>query len=249
MELQLEELNRIYRSELNKFLGVIDFENLNQVKETIITSICNYFDSGFKNLIRYDKDVIAERIEEVFGYGLSRTRATIDEMGFIKYDATDNFDSKNRQNTEERNNLINKFNSENPANNFSDLDERISILITDYLAKINYDNQNYEKYHFKIKISILKYVASQKKNMLDILKMDLEKQSQELEKVVLLEFKNIVTDVDMKINNIETSNLVLQPSLIEPSNNFPNLMPILDLDDDNDNYNSNDNVLPRDIIK
>ena len=119
MEHEIEELNRIYISELNKFLSVIDFEHLDKVKETIIDSICNYFDNGFKNLISYDKNVISEKIEEVFSYGVSRSRATIDEIGFIKYNSIDNFDKTNEHNNEQRSQLITKFDSLNKSNNFS----------------------------------------------------------------------------------------------------------------------------------
>ena len=243
MDNKFEELNTLYRSELNKFLSKVDFEELNRIKEIIISSICNYFDDGYKNLIAYDKRIIEEKIEEVFNYGISRTRATISEVGFIKYDGLDTFDSKSRENSEMRNQFMSKFDSENPSNNFYDLEERVSILISEYLIKRNYDNQNYERYHFKIKTDILKYLANQKKKMLDVLKLDLEKQNQELEKVILVEYKSIITSIDGKIDNSSYENLALPPILDDFSNSGVEDTP-LDFQG-----NNSDLTLPGDFLK
>ena len=235
MENQIEELNRIYINELNKFLSKIDFDTIGKVKEKIINSICDYFDNSFKGILSYDKNVIIEKIEEVFNYGFTRTRATIEEIGFIKYDSVETFDNKNRLNEEQRKNLISKFDSNNPSNNFSDLEDRITTLITESLSRRNYDNKNYENNHFKIKTSILKYVENQKINMLNTIKFDLEKQNQELERIILSEWKSILTTVDRKIDESSREDLMLSPiltdSTYETSANI--LEPILDVEDNN----------------
>lgn len=102
MEINLEELNTIYRKQLAEFLSVIDIEKVNEIKNRIISDISNYFNRAFKNLLFYDLSEIEEKIIEVFHYGIERSQETKEHVSCYAYDTLENFERKNNGNQEAR---------------------------------------------------------------------------------------------------------------------------------------------------
>jgi len=249
MGIEVEKLNDLYSQELIKFVSKMDFLSMNETKIQIIRLVQEYFKNNFKGLLAYDESELEEKIVENFQYGVDRSKQTIDNIRFFHFENLDEFDVKDCNNKEERNNVINSMNPNSPANNFSDLDERIAVAIDGYLSKRNWDNKNYERYYYAIKTFIRNSVKQEKNKMLIDLTEQLTKQSQLLEKKLLEEYKSILVSIDQRV----------MPNIVndDKNNDINNLlMPVLDLPQNeiiNTDYNecqSNESLeLPGDILK
>lgn len=248
MDLEVEKLNDLYNRELIRFISKVDFERMAETKIRIINIIQDYFKNNFKGLFSYNESELEEKVIENFQYGVDRSKQMVNDIHFFHFENLQDFDTKDRNNKEERNKVINSLNSNNPANNFADLEERIAISIDGYLSRKNYDNKNYDRYYYGIKLYIRNRILEEKNKMLTELNEQLTKQSQSLEKNLLEEYKSILVSIDQK---------VMQDIKPENNNNNNALMPILDHNSNNpitttvvdNNLNTEPLTLPGDLLK
>lgn len=239
MEINIENLNTIYREQLAEFLSVIDITNMNEIKNRVVSEISNYFNREFQNLILYDLSEIEDKIVEVFRYGIDRSKETKDHTLCYSYDTVQNFDSKNTKNQEERQQVIRKFDVNNPANHFADLTDRIVALIDSNLTKKNWNNENYAKYQYQIKINLRKYIDYEKNKMLEDIKERLIEKDKNVEKEILSSYKNLISTIE------RNANLDIMETNINTSLNFPNQEVLPPISKEDNSYGS----LPGDIIK
>ena len=239
MEINIENLNTIYREQLAEFLSVIDITNMNEIKNRVVSEISNYFNRGFQNLILYDLSEIEDKIVEVFRYGIDRSISSKEHTLCYSYDTVQNFDRKNTKNQEERQQVIQKFDVNNPANHFADLTDRIVALIDSNLAKKNWNNENYAKYQYQIKINLRKYIDYEKNKMLEDIKERLIEKDKKVEKEILSSYKELISAME------RNANLDIMKTSVSSFLNFPNQEVFPPISEEDNSYGS----LPGDIIK